>query len=125
MMYGSFFYNCWAALLGFAVYFFIVLQQPYVMPVSALIGAFVTALIVFLCTFLVRILLGYVLYTPEEVGFQELLEVEGQPNTSEELQIPLVEQISTVEFEDENSEEIAEVVRTMMHSEGQSIPSRS
>ena len=69
--------------------------------------------------------LGYVLYTPEEVEFQESVEVEGQPNTSEELQIPLVEQISTVEFEDENSEEIAEVVRTMMHSEGQSIPSRS
>lgn len=125
MMYGSFLYNCWAALLGFTVYFIIVLQQPYVMPISALIGAFVTAFIVFLCTFLVRMFLGYVLYTPEEVEFQESIEVEGQPNTSEELQIPLVEQTSTVEFEDENSEEIAKVVRTMMHSEGQSIPSRS
>lgn len=116
MMYGSFFYNCWAALLGFTVYFFIVLQQPYVMPVSALIGSFVAAFIVFLCTFLVRMFLGYVLYTPEEVTFQEPLEVEGQPDTSKELQIPLVEQASTVEFEDENSEEIAKVVRTMMHS---------
>lgn len=125
MMYGSFLYNCWAALLGFTVYFIIVLQQPYVMPISALIGAFVTAFIVFLSTFLVRMFLGYVLYTPEEVEFQESIEVEGQPNTSEELQIPLVEQTSTVEFEDENSEEIAKVVRTMMHSEGQSIPSRS
>ena len=125
MMYGSYFYNCWAALLGFAVYFFIVLQQPYVMPVSALIGSFITAFIVFLCTFLVRMFLGYVLYTPEEVAFQEPLEVEGQSNTSEELQIPLVEQTSTVEFEDESSEDIAKVVRTMMHSEGQSIPSRS
>ncbi|MGM9943644.1 MAG: hypothetical protein ACI33M_01800 [Lysinibacillus sp.] len=125
MMYGSFFYNCWAALLGFTVYFFVVLQQPYVMPVSALIGAFVTALIVFLCTFLVRMFLGYVLYTPEEVGFQEPLEVEGQPNTSEGLQAPLVEQTLTVEFEDESSEEVAKVVRTMMHSESQSIPSRS
>ena len=125
MMYGSFLYNCWAALLGFTVYFIIVLQQPYVMPISALIGAFVTAFIVFLCTYFVRMFLGYVLYTPEEVDFQESLEVEGQPNTSEELQIPLVEQTSTVEFEDENSEEIAKVVRTMMHSEGQSIPSHS
>ena len=125
MMYGSFLYNCWAALLGFTVYFIIVLQQPYVMPIGTLIGAFVTAFIVFLCTYLVRTFLGYVLYTPEEVDFQELLEVEGQPNTSEELQIPLVEQTSTVEFEDESSEEIAKVVRTMMHSEGQSIPSRS
>ena len=125
MMYGSFLYNCWAAVLGFTVYFIIVLQQPYVMPISALIGAFVTAFIVFLCTFLVRMFLGYVLYTPEEVEFQESIEVEGQQNTSEELQIPLVEQTSTVEFEDENSEEIAKVVRTMMHSEGQSIPSRS
>lgn len=125
MMYGSFLYNCWAALLGFTVYFIIVLQQPYVMPISALIGAFVTALSVFLCTFLVRMFLGYVLYTPEEVELQESVEVEGQRNTSEELQIPLVEQTSTVEFEDENSEEIAKVVRTMMHSEGQSIPGHS
>ena len=125
MMYGSFLYNCWAALLGFTVYFIIVLQQPYVMPIGALIGAFVTAFIVFLCTFLVRMFLGYVLYTPEEVDFQEALEVEKQPSKSEELQIPLGEQTSTVEFEDENSEEIAKVVRTMMHSEGQSIPSRS
>ena len=125
MMYGSFLYNCWAALLGFSMYFFIVLQQPYVMPTSALIGAFITALIVFLCTFLVRMFLGYVLYTPEEVDFQQALEVEKPSKTSEELQIPLGEQTSTVEFEDESSEEIAKVVRTMMHSEGQSIPSRS
>ena len=124
-MYGSLFYNCWAALIGFAVYFFIVLQQQYVMPVSALIGSFVTAFIVFLSTFLVRMFLGYVLYTPEEVGFQDQLEIEGQPNTNEDLQIPLVEQTSTVEFEDESSEEIAKVVRTMMHSEGQSVPSGS
>ena len=125
MMYGSLFYNCWAALIGFPVYFFIVLQQPYVMPISALIGSFVTAIIVFLITFLVRLFLGYVLYTPEEVGFQDQLEIEGQPNTNEDLQAPLVEQTSTVEFEEESSEEIAKVVRTMMHSEGQSIPSGS
>ena len=124
-MYGSLFYNCWAALIGFAVYFFIVLQQPYVMPVNALIGSFVTAFIVFLSTFFVRMFLGYVLYTPEEVGFQDQLEIEGTPNTNEDLTTPLVEQTSTVEFEDESSEEIAKVVRTMMHSEGQSIPSSS
>mgnify|MGYP003462576188 FL=1 len=124
-MYGSLFYNCWASLIGFAVYFFIVLQQPYVMPVNALIGSFVTAFIVFLSTFFVRMFLGYVLYTPEEVGFQDQLELEGPPNTNEGLTTPLVEQTSTVEFEDESSEEIAKVVRTMMHSEGQSIPSGS
>ena len=124
MMYGSFLYNCWAGLLGFTVYFITVLQQPYVMPISALVGAFVTAFIVFLCTFLVRMFLGYVLYTPTEMEFQESFEVEEQPNTSEELQIPLVEQTSTVEFEDEHGEEIAKVVRTMIHSEDQSIPSR-
>ena len=124
-MYGSLFYNCWASLIGFAVYFFIVLQQPYVMPVNALIGSFVTAFIVFLSTFFVRMFLGYVLYTPEEVGFQDQLELEGPPNTNEGLTTPLVEQTSTVEFEDESSEEIAKVVRTMMHSEDQSIPSGS
>lgn len=124
-MYGSFLYNCWAALVGFTVYFLIVLQQPYVMPISALIGSFVTAFIVFLCTFLVRLFLGYVLYTPEEVALQETINVEEQPKTNEGLQIPLVEQTSAVEFEDESSEEIAEVVRTMMHSEGPSMPSHS
>ena len=125
MMYGSFLYNCWASLIGFSVYFFIVLQQPYVMPISALIGAFVTAFIVFFCTFLVRLFLGYVLYTPEEIGLPKSIDVERQSNTKEERQIPLVEQTSTVEFEDEGSEEIAKVVRTMMHSEDQSMPSRS
>ena len=124
-MYGSLFYNCWAALIGFAVYFFIVLQQPYVMPVNALIGSFVTAFIVFLSTFFVRMFLGYVLYTPKEVGFQDQHVIEGPPNTNEDLTTPLVEQTSTVEFEDESSEEIAKVVRTMMHAEGQSIPSGS
>ena len=124
-MYGSFLYNCWAALVGFTVYFLIVLQQPYVMPVNALIGSFVTAFIVFLCTFLVRLFLGYVLYTPEAVALQEALDKEEQLKTNEELQIPLIEQTSTAEFEDESSEEIAKVVRTMMHSEGPTMPSHS
>ena len=125
MMYGSIFYNCWAALLGFTVYFLLVLQQPYVMPVSALIGSFVTAFTVFICTFPVRMLLGYVLYTPDEVALQEQLEIDNQSNMMEEPQIPLVQQTSTVEFEVENSEEMAKVVRTMMESESQSITSGS
>ena len=125
MMYGSFLYNCWAALLGFTVYFIVVLQQPYVMPTGALMGAFATAFIVFLCTFLVRMFLGYVLYTPEEAVVQESLEVEGHSDTKEALQVPLAEKTKTVELGDESSEEIAKVVRTMMHSEERSIPSRS
>lgn len=120
MMYGSILYNCWAALLGFTAYFVLALQQSYAMPLETLIGSFVSALVVFLCTYPARVLLGYVLYTPEEVTLEEASLLEDQatkeevPNSSN--------QTSTVEFEDENAEEIAKVVRTMMNSEEHTLP---
>ncbi|MFF5993339.1 hypothetical protein AAGS61_01135 [Lysinibacillus sp. KU-BSD001] len=124
MMYGSILYNCWAALLGFTVYFFIALQEPYALPVSILISSFIAALIVFVCTFLVRLFLGYVLFTPQEVALQEAKEVDAQQNMTEDVQVPLREQSSTVEFEEDNTEEIAKVVRTMMHKDDQSMLGR-
>ncbi|WP_431029492.1 hypothetical protein [Lysinibacillus sp. LZ02] len=122
MMYGSILYNCWAALLGFTVYFFIALQEPYALPVSILISSSIAALIVFVCTFLVRLFLGYVLFTPQEVALQVVMEVDAQQNMTEDVQVPLREQPSTVEFEEDNTEEIAKVVRTMMHKDEQSMP---
>ena len=119
MMYGSFLYNCWGALLGFTSYFVLTLQQPYAMPLETLGGSFVAALIVFLCTYPARLFLGYVLFTPEEVALGEVEVAEDGQGEKEELNIPAFDQTSTVEFEDENAEEIAKVVRTMMRSEDQ------
>lgn len=118
MMYGSFLYNCWAALLGFAAYFALALQQPYAMPLETLLGSFVTALVVFLCTYPARWLLGYVLFTPKEVTFEEIKVKKEIEEQKEELEIPSFNRTSTIEDE----EEIAKVVRTMMHSEEKTLP---
>ena len=122
MMYGSFLYNCWAALLGFTVYFVLALQQPYTMPLETLVGAFVTALVVFLCAYPARLLLGYVLFTPEEVTLEQAEKDKEIQEQKEELQIPEVDRSSTMEFKDEDGEEIAKVVRTMLQSEEQTLP---
>lgn len=119
-MYGSFLYNCWAALIGFTIYFVIALQGEFVRPVPVLIGAVVTALILFILTYAVRYLLGYVLYTPEEIKiFQEDEPIEKAAEHVGEL--PSLDKPSTTEFEDETSEEIAQVVRTMMHQEQETV----
>ncbi|MGA6192702.1 MULTISPECIES: hypothetical protein [Lysinibacillus] len=68
--------------------------------------------------YIVRTLIAYILYTPEvneeavegELGDNEQTTPEG---TNQEV----ASANSTVEFQDENSEEIAQVVRTMMNRE--------
>lgn len=122
MMYGSFLYNCWAALLGFTTYFVLALQQSYALPLETLLGAFVTALVVFLCAYPARLLLGYVLFTPEEVILEQAENEKEIQEQKEELQIPEVDHPAMMEFKDEDGEEIAKVVRTMMQSEEQTLP---
>ena len=122
MMYGSFLYNCWAALIGFTAYFALALQQPDAMPLETLGGSFVAALVVFLCTYPVRLFLGYVLFTPEDVELVEDVAVEWEQGMKEELDIPGLDRTSTVEFQDADEEEVAKVIRTMMHSEDRTIP---
>ncbi|WP_447402735.1 hypothetical protein ACE1MS_05000 [Lysinibacillus sp. fkY74-1] len=116
-MFGSIFYNLWGALIAFTIYFFSTFQKPYT-PLRVIIGSFITAIIVFLVMYIVRILIAYILYTPEvneeamegELGDNEQTTTEG---TNQEV----ASANSTVEFQDENSEEIAQVVRTMMNRE--------
>ncbi|MFU8646193.1 hypothetical protein ACNA06_02595 [Lysinibacillus sp. RSDA_15] len=116
-MFGSIFYNLWGALIAFTIYFFSTFQKPYT-PLRVIIGSFITAIIVFLVMYIVRILIAYILYTPEvneeavegELGDNEQTTPEG---TNQEV----ASANSTVEFQDENSEEIAQVVRTMMNRE--------
>lgn len=118
-MFGSIFYNLWGALIAFSIYFFSTFQKPLT-PLRILIGSFVAAIIVFFAMYIIRLIIAYILYTPEDK--EEMGEGELEENTSDELQEGNQEASSassTVEFQDESSEEIAQVVRTMMSREDQ------
>jgi len=118
-MFGSIFYNLWGALIAFSIYFFSTFQKPLT-PLRILIGSFVAAIIVFFVMYIIRFIIAYILYTPEDK--EAMGEGELEENTSDELQEGNQEASSassTVEFQDESSEEIAQVVRTMMSREEQ------
>ena len=116
-MYGSILFNCWGALIGFTVYFLLSIQNIFITPLIILVGSFVTAAITFVVTFFVRMLLHYIFFTPEEVEItvEELKDNSGEVSSVGEL--PALDQTSSIEFQDGNSEDIAQAVRTMMHSE--------
>lgn len=68
--------------------------------------------------FIVRFLIAYILFTPEvdeEAVEDDLDEKELDSTEGVTQEAPTAN--STVEFQDENSEEIAQVVRTMMNRE--------
>lgn len=121
-MFGSIFYNLWAALIAFSVYFFMTFQSSYT-PVRILIGSFVSAILVFLAMFLVRFFVSFILFTPEkeenltEDELGDTVQDEGSLEKNQEKQTVN----STVEFQDENTEEIAQVVRTMMHRDEEQV----
>jgi len=115
-MFGSIFYNLWGALVAFSLYFFSTFQKPFT-PLRIIIGSFVAGIIMFFVMYIVRFLIAYVLFTPE--GDEEVVEGELEENESvnpkEDQETPTAN--STVEFQDESSDEIAQVVRTMMNRE--------
>lgn len=116
-MFGSIFYNLWGALIAFSIYFFSTFQKPFT-PLRILVGSFIVAIIAFFVMFIVRFLIAYILFTPEEdeeavEGDIEEKELESIEGVKQEVALAN----STVEFQDENSEEIAQVVRTMMNRE--------
>lgn len=116
-MFGSIFYNCWAALFAFSVYFFMALNKP-VLPSRILLGAFVSALIVFLVTFAIRFLIAFILYTPEDLDdVQEHGGNKEQFVENDQLVKREQEKQSTEEFSDETTEEVAQVVKTLLHTE--------
>lgn len=121
-MFGSILYNLWAALIAFSIYFFIMLRSSDA-PIQILIGSFVTAILVFFAMFLVRYLVSFILYTPEiedSLTDDEHREA-GQDDNDPEHNHEKKTANSTVEFQDENTEEIAQVVRTMMHREKEQV----
>ena len=117
-MLGSIFYNCWAALFSFAVYFIWAIQDPYAYPWSTIGASFVAAIIGFIAMYIIRYFIGYVSYTPENVMFSD---VDEQSDAVNENQFVPRSEHTTVEFEEENTEEIAKVVRTMLHRQDKAI----
>lgn len=122
-MFGSIFYNCWAALFSFAVYFIWAIQDPYAYPWPTIGASFVVAVIGFIAMFILRYFIGYVFYTPEGIVFSDTVDGQGDGELVNENQNQFVTQNEreAVDFEEENTEEIAKVVRTMLHGQDEAI----
>ncbi|MGR6897794.1 hypothetical protein [Rummeliibacillus sp. BSL5] len=106
-MAGSIFYNWWAALAAFTIYFFCNLQSGDT-PTQILIQTFIIALVVFVASFLVRYLIAFVMYTPTEI--------EQEENPSDE-HIEVNEDMEKANLEvntESQAEELAKAVKTMM-----------
>ncbi|MBD8031776.1 multidrug transporter [Solibacillus sp. Sa1YVA6] len=118
-MFGSIFYNLWAALLSFAVYFIWAIQNPYALPFQIISTSFLVAFIAFCGTYFLRYFLGYVFYTPETPVFVETEDEIISKTTIDESnqQFTTRSNQSTMEFDEENTEDIAQVVRTMLHGD--------
>ena len=118
-MFGSMFYNFWAALFSFAAYFIWAIQDRFAMPWPTIGIAVIAAIIGFIVMFAIRFIIGYVLYTPEAIihmnvdGTNEATMIEEDGNQ----QFVPQKNRTTAEFEEDNTEEIAQVVRTMLHGD--------
>lgn len=118
-MFGSLFYNFWGALFSFSVYFIWAIFDPYAMPWPTIGIAAVAAIIGFFVMFAVRYLVGYIMYTPEDVVHNEPEIMNDAVSVEEDGNQQFIPQNNrtTTEFEEENTEEIAQVVRSMLHGE--------
>ncbi|GGG21987.1 hypothetical protein GCM10007425_15560 [Lysinibacillus alkalisoli] len=104
-MFGSILYNLWGALGSFCLYFFINFLKP-VPPLSIILKSFIAAIVGFLLMYVVRYLITYICYTPEE-----------EEHIEDDEQVAKPVQATPEEFAEENPEEVANVVKTMMHEE--------
>lgn len=118
MTFGSYLYNLWAALISFSIYFFATFLGPS-SPLRILIGSFVAAIIGFVIMFGIRFLISYILFTPNRVEEDEEGDDESpqQNEATAKQQKTDIEEATSNEFQDESTEEIAQVVRTMMNTE--------
>lgn len=112
MMVGSFLINCWGSLFAFTIYFLFTFQNG--IPSKVLIGSFIAAAITFVLMYPFRLLLGFIFYTPQDISFEEMEENEEDTQFDENLEVHTT---STMNFSDENPEEIAKVVKTMINQE--------
>ena len=118
-MFGSIFYNFWAALFSFAAYFIWAIQNPFAVPSPTIGMAVLAAMIGFLVMFAIRFFAGYVLYTPEAVVHTEIDADKEATMIEEDGNQQFVPQSTrtTAEFEEANTEEMAQAVRTMLHGD--------
>ena len=123
-MYRSILFNCWIALIAFTLYFIttIYLTGGAAAPLQTIVLSFLWAVIGFIFAYALRAFLEYILYTPEQIEIS--METEDIHNVSNELEDEATSgstlsarNSSTIEFQDESSEDIAQVVRTMLHRE--------
>lgn len=123
-MYRSIFLNWWIALIAFALYFIVTIYQTdgAAAPLQTIAMSFLWAVIGFIMSYVVRAFFDYILFTPEQLELA--METGNIQNVSKELEDQAtsgstlsVQSKSTIEFQDESSEDIAQVVRTMLHRE--------
>lgn len=113
MMIGTILSNFWGALVFFSLYFFVMFQKTE-SPLRILIGSFICAIIGFAIMYIIRFLIGYIFYTPKESN----VETNINENMNEQLNVdqkPTQDKASKSD-RSESSEEIAQVIRTMMNS---------
>ena len=119
-MYRSILFNCWIALIAFACYFILTIYQTggAAAPVKTIALSALWAVIGFIFAYVLRAFFNYILYTPEQIEIsvetEEMKNVSnesGDGATSGSVRNNLT---STIEFQDESSEDIAQVVRTML-----------
>lgn len=117
-MFGSIFYNLWAGLIGFTIYLGLAIQNVFVAPIAIILGSFIAAICSFIVMFPVRIVLNYILFTPEQVVLEEEF-VNSEQNKNNVHNLDIQNESATMEFADDSTEDIAKVVRTMMYSENE------
>ena len=119
-MYRSILFNCWIALIAFSFYFIKTIYDTggTAAPIQTIMWSFIWAILGFILAYGLRAFLDYILYTPEQI---DSLETEAIQSVSNGLDHEAtsgstlsVQNNSTVEFQDESSEDIAQVVRTML-----------
>jgi len=118
MMIGSLLMNCWGGLIAFTITFLVMLGRS-IFPEKILFTATIVSIVTFFAMFLIRFLIGYILYTPDGEEDEHPSQLGSEP-----LQDELTTErnhTSTVEFEDESSEDIAKVVRTMLNQDDSDI----
>ena len=119
-MYRSILFNCWIALIAFTLYFVSTIYQTSgaAAPMKTIAFSFMWAIIGFVFAYVLRAFFDYVLYTPEQIEIAT--ENEDRQNVSDEVADDATSgsvrnySTSTLEFQDESSEDIAQVVRTML-----------
>lgn len=104
-MIGSLYYNAWIGLLAFTLYFLANFQTNQ-SPLSIILSSLMWAVIAFILIFVIRAILGYIFFTPE-----------AKEKTIEEDDL-FIKDSKVQQTENPESEEVANVVKTMLQQDG-------